>query len=138
MESFEKIIRETMKNNAHMHYNHIEIVSVKQDHAVFQMEIHPNNMNPYGIVHGGALYTLADNTTAAAACSRGQPYVTQDGTLHFVSNQSEGIIKAEAWVRHRGNTTCLTVVDITGENDKLLATGEFNFFRVERSFNKNT
>lgn len=133
MEHIEKILRETMNNNAQMQYQHIEFVSVEQDHAVFQMEIHPNNKNPYGIVHGGALYTLADVTAAIAVCSGGQPYVTQEGNLHFLNNQSDGIIKAEAWVRHRGNATCLTVVDITGENGKLLATGEFSFFRTKTS-----
>lgn len=131
MDSFEMIMQKALKDNAHMRNNHIEMVSVERDYAIFKMEINIDNMNPFGMVHGGALYTLADNATGAAAVSIGQPYVTQEGSLHFVDNQTSGIVKAEARVCHRGRKTCLIEVDITGENGKLIATGLFTYFRIE-------
>lgn len=133
MDSFEMIMQKALKDNTHMRNNHIEMVYVERDHAIFKMEINIDNMNPFGMVHGGALYTLADNATGAAAVSIGQPYVTQEGSLHFVDNQTSGIVKAEARVRHRGRKTCLIEVDITGENGKLIATGLFTYFRIEMS-----
>lgn len=131
MNELEQATRERTAANAFMHYNHIELVSVEQDRAVFSLTIRPESKNPYGMLHGGAIYTLADNATGAAAHTDGRHYVTQTGELHFLRNQSEGTVYAVARVRHRGGTICLTAVDITGENGKLLATGEFTFFRVD-------
>jgi len=119
-------------NNEFMHHNHIELVSVEQDRAVFRLTIRPESKNPYGMLHGGAIYTLADNATGIAAHTDGRYYVTQTGTLHFLRNQSEGTVYATAAVRHRGGSTCLTNVDITSEAGKLLATGEFTFFCVDK------
>ena len=135
-ESTEQIRQNTeqrMRKNAFMLHNHIELESVDKDRAVFKLDIRPESCNPYGMVHGGAIYTLADNATGTAAHSDGRYYVTQTSALHFLRNQSRGTVRATAWVRHRGKSTVLTSVDITGEDGKLLATGEFTFFCVDKS-----
>ena len=135
-ESKEQIRRNTesrMRKNAFMLHNYIELESVEKDRAVFKLDIRPESCNPYGMVHGGAIYTLADNATGTAAHSDGRYYVTQTSALHFLRNQSRGTVRATAWVRHRGKSTVLTAVDITGEDGKLLATGEFTFFCVDKS-----
>ena len=135
-ESTEQIRQNTeqrMRKNAFMLHNHIELESVDKDRAVFKLDIRPESCNPYGMVHGGAIYTLADNATGTAAHSDGRYYVTQTSALHFLRNQSRGTVRATAWVRHRGKSTVLTAVDITGEDGKLLATGEFTFFCADKS-----
>ena len=135
-ESTEQIRQNTeqrMRKNAFMLHNHIELESVDKDRAVFRLDIRPESCNPYGMVHGGAIYTLADNATGAAAHSDGRYYVTQTSALHFLRNQATGTVRASAWVRHRGKSTVLTAVDITGEGGRLLATGEFTFFCVDKS-----
>lgn len=135
-ESTEQIRQNTeqrMRKNAFMLHNHIELESVDKDRAVFKLDIRPESCNPYGMIHGGAIYTLADNATGTAAHSDGRYYVTQTSALHFLRNQSRGTVRATAWVRHRGKSTVLTSVDITGEDGKLLATGEFTFFCVDKS-----
>ena len=125
--------RVRMVDNTFMHYNHIEIETVERDRAVFRLDIRPESCNSYGIVHGGAIYTMADNAAGAAVHTDGRTYVTQTSTLHFLRNQSSGTVRAAAHVRHRGKSTVLTSVDITGEGGKLLATGEFTFFCVDRA-----
>ena len=47
------------------------------------------------------------------------------------SKNPYGIVRADARVRHRGRTTCLVDVDILGEGEKLLATGEFTYFCID-------
>ena len=108
-----------MRKNAFMLHNYIELERVEKDRAVFKLDIRPESCNPYGLIHGGAIYTLADNATGAAA--------------HFLRNQATGTVRASAWVRHRGKSTVLTAVDITGEGGRLLATGEFTFFCVDKA-----
>ena len=50
---------ELNKLNFFAAYNHIEPEFVEPDHAVFKLKIRPESKNPYGIVHGGAIYTMA-------------------------------------------------------------------------------
>ena len=92
-----------MRGNAFMFHNYIEMESAERDKAVFKLVIRPESKNPYGIVHGGAIYTMADNAAGAVAHSDGRYYVTQTSSLHFLRNQAEGVVRAEARIRHRGN-----------------------------------
>lgn len=128
--------RERLSRNAFMAYNHMELEAVGPDRAVFRMEVRPESKNPFGMVHGGALYTMADNAAGVAAHSDGRAYVTQTSSLHFLRNQSAGTVRAEGRVRYRGRSTCLTEVDLTGEGGALLATGEFTFFCVDEALMK--
>ena len=92
-----------MRGNAFMFHNYIEMESAERDKAVFKLVIRPESKNPYGIVHGGAIYTMADNAAGAVSHSDGRYYVTQTSSLHFLRNQAEGVVRAEARIRHRGN-----------------------------------
>lgn len=132
MNELEEKTRGRLKRNGFMQHNYMELESVEKDRAVFSLTIRPESCNPYGMVHGGAIYTLADNATGAAAHTDGRYYVTQTSALHFLRNQSKGVVRAIATVRHRGKSTVLTAVDIEGEGGKLLATGEFTFFCVDK------
>ena len=119
------------EKNAFSNYNLIRLESVEDDRAVYAMELRPENRNQYGMAHGGALYTLADDAAGTAAYSDGRNYVTQYGDLHFLDNRSSGTIRAMGRVRHRGRTTVLVDVELTDEAGKLLATGSFTYFCVD-------
>ena len=130
-ELIEKQADERTLKNAFPTYNHITLESVEPDHAVYRLEIRPESKNPYGVVHGSAIYTMADNATGYAAHTDGRIYVTQSSSMHFLRNQTHGVIRADARVRHRGKSTCLIGVDVYGDDGKLLATGEFTYFCVD-------
>ena len=128
-----EMFKDKERKNLFATYNHIEMVMGEEDHAVFRLNIQPESKNSYGMVHGGAIYAMADNATGFAAHTDGRNYVTQTSALHFLRNQATGTVRASAWVRHRGKSTVLTAVDITGEGGRLLATGEFTFFCVDKA-----
>ena len=128
-----EMFKDKERKNLFATYNQIEMVMVEEDHAVFRLNIKPESKNSYGMVHGGAIYAMADNATGFAAHTDGRNYVTQTSALHFLRNQATGTVRASAWVRHRGKSTVLTAVDITGDGGRLLATGEFTFFCVDKA-----
>ena len=130
MNELEIQAQERLSKNAFMNYCHIEMVSIQPDRATFRLEIRPENRNPFGNLHGGAFYTLADNAAGAAAHTDGRFYVTQQTSYHFLRGQGEGTVYSKAMVRHRGRSTWLVYVDIVNEEDKLLGTAEFTFFSV--------
>lgn len=132
-EDFTELMREKEANNKFVVHNYIQMVSVKKDEAVFSLDIREESKNSFGMVHGGAIYAMADNAAGFVVHTDGRHHVTQTSALHFLRNQSEGTVRATARVRHRGNTTALVAVDITGDNGKLIATGEFTFFCVDKA-----
>ena len=111
---------------------------MEKDRAVFKLDIRPESCNPYGLIPRGALYTLADTATGAAAHSDGRYYVTQTSALHFLRNQATGTVRASAWVRHRGKSTVLTAVGITGEGGALLFQDENYLEKAEILREKGT
>lgn len=133
MDDLEKLRLDTLQlgSNAFTVYNFIRLESAEPDHVVYSLDIRPESRNPYGMVHGGALYTLADDAAGGTAHSDGRHYVTQSGNLHFLDNRAHGTIRASGRVRHRGRSTVLVAVDITDEAGALLATGEFSYFCVD-------
>ena len=133
MEDMEKLRLETLKlgANAFTAYNFIRLESVEPDRAVYCLDVRPESRNPWGMVHGGALYTLADDAAGGAAHSDGRHYVTQHGDLHFLDNRAHGTIRAAGRVRRRGRSTVLVEVEITGGDGALLAVGAFTYFRVD-------
>ena len=111
----------------------MELETLEPDRAVFRLTIRPESCNPYGIAHGGALYTMADSATGLAVHTDGRAHVTQSGSLHFLGNRGVGTtIRATGVVRHRGRTTSLATVDITDEAGTLLATGEYSYFCIRQ------
>ena len=121
------------REKAFHRHDFFELETVERDRAVFRLTIRPESKNPYGMVHGGAIYTLADNATGTAAHTDGRYYVTQTSALHFLRNQSEGTVRATATVRHQGRSTLRTSADITGDDGRPIATGESTFFSVDKA-----
>ena len=76
--------------NAFAVYNHIELETAEEDRAVLRLTAVADSCNPYGIIHGGALYTLADSACGTAIHSDGRAYVTQRGELSYLSNRRIG------------------------------------------------
>ena len=113
MDQEEKQLQELrLRENAFTRHNFFELETVERDRAVYRLDIRDESKNPYGMIHGGALYTLADDAAGAAAHTDGRHYVTQNGNLHFLKNQPGGTIRAEGRVRRRGKATCLAVVTL--------------------------
>lgn len=127
----ERKANELLARNAFASFNHLELELVEPDHAIFRLEVRPESKNPYGFVHGGILAGMADNAAGYAAHSDGRTYVTQSIHLNYISNQSDGVVRAEGRVLHRGRTTCVTGMEIRGKNGALMATGELVYFCVD-------
>ena len=113
--------------------NSIEVEDVLPDRAILRLNIGHESLNLHGFVHGGALFTLADNAAGSAASTDGRVYVTQASDIHFLHTVASGSVLAEAQVKHRGRSTVLVEVSLRGEDDRLLATASFSYFCVNGS-----
>jgi acyl-CoA thioesterase len=124
---------EVNRHNPFVQLIGVEIAEVGPDRSLLRLELRPEMLNPHGLVHGGALFTLADNAAGCASSTDGRTYVTQGGDIHFLHTQASGAVWAEALVKHRGRSTVLVEVSLTGEGGRLLATASFTYFCVDGS-----
>ena len=99
-------------------YNDIRLLSVQEGKAVAEMTVNENHMNGADVVHGGALFTLADFAFAAAANSHGTFSLAIDVSIQFVKAASGGVLTAEAeeMTRNSKLSSCrVTVFDESGD-----------------------
>ena len=103
----------------------IELLEVGGELARARMEVTRRTMQPFGIVHGGALAALAETICSVATYLS----VKDDGLLamgqandtSFLRPVSSGHVTATARRRHRGRTTWVWDVDLRDDADRLCA-----------------
>jgi acyl-CoA thioesterase len=74
----------------------IELLDVSPGRATAKMILRPDHINGLNTVHGGAIFTLADFTFAAAANSHGTVAVAINASITFMKAASTGTLWAEA------------------------------------------
>ena len=100
----------------------IEVVEIGEGYSKLIMPFSEKLTQPYGIVHGGAVSTLADSAVAVSIASLVQPnrkFVTVEMKINFLEPIKEGIIEATAIVLRKGRIMPAEV-DITN-NQELVA-----------------
>lgn len=99
----------------------IELVSLSAGHAVVEMKVGPQHLNGLGIVHGGAVFTLADFAFAAASNSHGTVAVAISANINFVKAAQGGSLKAEARETSLNPKLGTYSVDVTDQDGALIA-----------------
>lgn len=119
---------EYLLNNPFMVHNGVELLRDEDGSYFTRAQIEPVHHNPYGIAHGGLLYTMADIASGVTARQYGTNPVTLDSDFHFLSNVSTGTLTARAEVVRAGRTVAVVRARITNETGKILADGTFTFY----------
>ena len=103
----------------------IEYLSHDPDGARARFEVAPGVLQPFGIVHGGALAALAESlcsaATYAAVHDDGMVAMGQSNQASFVRPISAGHVNALATARHRGRSTWIWDCEITDDDGRLCA-----------------
>lgn len=102
---------------------HVGIVLevVKPGYARAVMKIMPFHLNGVGRVQGGAIYTLADYTFAAAANTECIKTLGINTTISFFQAATGSVLTAEAREVSTQNKICGYDVDIFDENGERIA-----------------
>ncbi len=82
--------------------------------------------NSFGAIQGGIVALLADIAgQCAARAATGQPLITKDLTIHYLSQGKVGPFRTRARMLRKTNDTALTRVEVvdSGANDRLLMVG---------------
>ena len=80
-------------------------LTIGDGRCVWATTIGDVHRNPYGVVHGGVLFTLTDYAMGGALTSAlegGQRCTTLEIKINYVAPATEGEVRAEAWVVSKG------------------------------------
>ncbi len=105
-----------------------EVMEQGPERVVSEMPIEPGVINPYGVVHAGAILWFADVTASILLLGSSHPTEGMAGfplaitlNANFVSNQKEGKLRAVATFVKKGKKINIVRTIITGADDRLIA-----------------
>lgn len=104
------------------------VTAVKGNTAEGELEIRTDTQNPMGVVHGGALFTLADTVAGTAAFTTGRTCVTLDSSMQFLAAARGNKVFCTAKPKKIGRTILVYEITITDSEERLVATGIFTFY----------
>jgi uncharacterized protein (TIGR00369 family) len=98
------------------------------ERVVAEMPVQPGILNPFGVVHAGAILWFADVTATYLALGSTRASEGMAGfplaislSANFTSNQKAGTLKAVASFVKKGRTVSVVRTTVHGENDRLIA-----------------
>ncbi len=101
----------------------IELIEAGQGSALARMTVQDKHLNGLDIVHGGAVFTLADLAFAAASNSRGSAAVGINASIHYIRPVQQGsILTAQAREIFSHRTLSGYAVEVRDDQDRLVAT----------------
>ncbi len=131
-EDFDKIIKTSNKDNYFAVVNGINVTHLSRGHAIVEMDVDKDKLNPLGTVHGGCLFTMADTCAGAAAKSYGRAVTTINADINYIRpGKNAKHLIAESNEIKVGKTIIVNEVMIRNEKGAELARGMFTFFTLE-------
>ena len=102
----------------------IEIVKMGKGASTLRMRFKKELTHAYGMMHGGAIASLADSAVAMALITLVDPsdrITTIEFKVNFVAPVNEGKLTAHAKILHRGGKTAVGDVEVFDGNGGLIA-----------------
>lgn len=106
----------------------IELLEASHGKAKARFEIKDKHLNGENITQGGAIFTLADYTLAAAANSYGKTAVTINANISFIKASSKGMLYAEAFEISKKNRIAVYEADIKDSEGEMVAHAQCTFY----------
>jgi len=108
----------------------IDLVSATADRVEMTWTVRPEITQPYGIVHGGTYCTAVESSASVGAAiwfgerTDGGRVVGVSNSTDFYRAVTAGVLTAVATPVHRGRSQQVWRVDITDEDERLVAQGQ--------------
>lgn len=103
-----------------------------RDGVTATVDVKPELLQPYGIVHGGVLCSIVESVgSVSGALWYDGPVVGTANTTNFLRAVREGRLTARSTPIHRGRTQQLWDVDITDEAGRLVAKGQLRLANLD-------
>jgi len=126
-------IKEFLKNDRFAAFLGIELLEAVDGMAKAKLEIKEEHLNTISIAHGGAIFSLADYTFAAASNSHGNIAVAINASISFIKAAGKGTLIAEAFEVSRNHKLATYNINITNSAKELIASFQGMVYRKRDS-----
>ena len=110
----------------------LRLLDVTPDGVTAEFEVRPELHQFYGILHGGVLATVVETVgSVSGATWYGGSVVGTSNHTNFLRATREGVLTVRSRPVHRGRTQQLWDVDVTDEQDRLVARGQLRLANLE-------
>ena len=123
-EKYLKKVRELANRSPYYRLLKMGVLEIRKGKSIIQMPFRKKLTHPYGIVHGGAIASLADSAVAMALIDLVKPsdrITTIEFKINFFTSVSQGKLTAQAKIIYKGSKTAVGDVDVINEDGKLVA-----------------
>jgi acyl-CoA thioesterase len=129
-----EVVNHMMNNDFFSQWLGIEVQEIKEGYSRIKMTVRKEMVNGFGIVHGGIPFSLADSAFAFACNNRNILSVALDTSINFIKPvHVDDVLTAEAKELHNGRSTGLYHINITNQNDHLVAQFKGLCYRTDKS-----
>lgn len=116
--------------NIHPDTSTIETIELGNGYFKAKARVTDETKNPWGRMHGGVIFVLADNVAGGLAITLGKKAVTLNSTINFVKGVTEGDIFATGEIIHQGRSTLVIEVTIVDEKNEIVAKTSSTMFVI--------
>lgn len=117
------------KRDRFAQHSGIELLEIGPGRAKARMQIKDCHLNGVDLVHGGAIFTLADLVFAAASNSHGTVAVAINASIWFVKAARQGVLIAEGREVSRNPKLATYSIEVTDDMGELVAKFEGMVYR---------
>lgn len=123
---------EILKNNKYIEQFGIEILVVEPRFLKARFKVKDDLLNPYGSVHGGCLYSVADIISGTLAGFGGRFCTTVEGSMNFLEKAGDSAyIYCEAKIVRSGGHLVVIKVKMRNDKEKIIDDGSFTFYKTD-------
>lgn len=111
----------------------MEILEIREGYVYTRVKKRKELENIYGDLHGGCLYTIADNMAGVAASTYGYYVTTVNGSIQYLkAARNTEYVYCEAKVIKPGRNISVVLVRIKDDQGMLLNTAEFTYYNLKK------
>ena len=110
-------------------YVGIELMEASEGKAKVRLKIKEHHLNGVNLVHGGAIFSLADFAFAVASNSHGTLALGINANISYVKSAKDGILTAEAMEVAKNSKLATYQINITNEKGELMAVFQGTVYR---------
>lgn len=128
-----RAIKEFFKNDRFAEHNGIELLEVGEGRARTRMKVEDCHLNGVNVVHGGAIFTLADLAFAAASNSHGTVAVAINASIWYVKAGLTGNLFADAKEVSLNPKLATYSIEVTDDAGEIIAVFEGMVYRKKQT-----
>lgn len=127
----EEMLKAVNSRSAFNMHNGIKVTDFGADFCVVEAEIRPESQNPWGMAHGGFVYSLCDVAAGVAVAASGRRGITLSSNMYFLHRSEGSTLRCEAKIVKPGSKVVVLDTCVYDDAGEMTARGIFEVYIVK-------